>query len=250
MRVLLMRVLLASIMILVAAMLLRPVLADPPANPESNGSSLSGSGAPYLERSNKALAAATSLHLRASMTITKQPKKAEKQIEHASVEVATASGKRFRTSILRDRNSLVVVGNGQSVYVYEPDTNEYTKEDGYQQEAADAMIQMRLTTVFGPGSPTWDYLRTETLDGNKCDVIQTHAGSPTVTIYLDRTTHMPRKTTVSGQGPGGSATIETTFTEFVLNTDLPASLFEWTPPNGAKLVPPKDPGPYSRFGQG
>lgn len=202
---------------------------------------MTGSGASYLIASAKLMAALQTAHIQVVIHTVAHPTTGKSQDTTGALEIAWEPEKKFRTSADGVAGKSIIVGTGDSLYVYNAKANEYLKKDNYPVEAGQELVRNQLAVLLGPGAPTWIYQGIHEVDHHKCDEISTENFNPSQTIYLDSTTHLPRRVIVSGSSPAGSGTQDTTFTKFASQGPLPDSLFEFTPPHGAKAVVPETP---------
>jgi hypothetical protein len=81
-----------------------------------------------------------------------------------------------------------------------------------------------------------DYLGTVSLGGKECFRIVARGAEQTVQLWVaNDATFLPAKFIITDHTQG-NAQYQGTFTDWTINPDLPAQLFEFTPPPGASLV--------------
>lgn len=245
-----MRSVLPAAAVLISVGLAAPVLAAKPISKTHSAHppavhSVEGSGAPYLARMAHLLESARTVQIRGHIHITGRTNKGERETHDATMLTAWTP-ERFMQHSTGPAGDRLVVGTGQQVYLYDPRANQCVEMGGGQSIYGRNVIKLQLAQLLGAGPHSWTYQGIHPVDGHPTDLVVTRGDTWSNSLYLDRSTHLPRRAYTSGTTPAGTGSRDAIFTQFDVNGKVPAALFQFTPPRGCKIVVPKTPSSPAR----
>jgi len=206
---------------------------------------LSGPGAKYLAEFDRAMRGVKGVDIRVDVKANTRPAKGKAVVTTVNMRIAWV-GRDFFSHVEGAQGDVMIVGNGSGAYIYTPRVKKALKLDGRQALYVSLEVRQQLTRLLGSGPLVWNYGGVQKLGTHSVDVINSapmHSGAQSLaeSVYLDRTTHLPRRVVMHIVSPSGSADSQIDFTAFDLNPKLPANTFRFSPPPGTHIETPPSP---------
>ncbi|MCA1596162.1 MAG: DUF2092 domain-containing protein [Chloroflexi bacterium] len=195
-----------------------------------------GTGASYMQKYITTLGTPHSLLLQASAAMSQTPKNAKTQHRDMTIEVAWTGPAHYYSRSSGVAGTVTLVNTGSNLYEYVPARKMVLKAPYSQAARGFQLLEMQVTRLLPLPLPHWDHVGTRSVGGHPCDLLVAHYQGAQETLYLDRTTHMPRRVIVTNSVPAGVMSFDATFSSFEVNRPVPASLFRFTPPPGVKVT--------------
>lgn len=131
----------------------------------------------------------------------------------------------------------IVVGDGRYLWIYYPSMD---SSQVFQQPLGEGGGRFDFHREFlaNPGSKyAPEYLRADSVEGHATDVIRLVPRAPTsyreARVWIDTDRHLIRRVVITEEN---DSVREVTLSDLRLNPELPAGMFEFTPPEGATII--------------